>query len=72
MSIQNETNEQQKEYKFGAKCPKCDTPWTKTPRIICDESWWHCVKCEKKAEDIPKEKGVNPIEHIGWDKNYPF
>ena len=49
MSIQNETNEQQKEYKFGAKCPKCDTPWTKTPRIVCEGSWWHCVKCGKKG-----------------------
>ena len=37
---------------FGKTCPVCRTEWSKVPRIVCNEYWWHCEKCEKKAKDI--------------------
>jgi len=38
------------------KCPVCSITWKKTPRIVCNEFWYSCEKCEKKAEDILKEQ----------------
>lgn len=71
----NELTEKEKEAKYGNRCHICDTTWTKTQRIVCTDYWWHCEKCEKKAEDIskiPKEEKsglsniTNPIDLSGW------
>lgn len=42
--------------KYGKKCPKCGTEWTVTPKVLTNESWIHCMKCEKKAEDLVSEE----------------
>jgi ribosomal protein L37AE/L43A len=44
---------------FGKTCPVCRTEWSKVPRIVCNEYWWHCEKCEKKAKDIIEEENKN-------------
>ena len=59
--------EDEKKSKYGENCPACETPWTKTPKIVCNDRWWHCVKCEKKAEDIPKKaKSVSDDSLDAW------
>jgi len=57
----SDMTEEEKKTKHGERCPVCYTEWTKTPRIVCNEYWWHCVRCEKKAEDIKSSK-TNPID----------
>lgn len=48
-------------------CPKCDTKWSKTPKIMGGGFWIHCKPCNKKAEDIMKEqkdsKKTNPVNN---------
>jgi len=34
----------------GDNCPRCRTPWTKT--TFGAKVWYHCKKCNKKAEDL--------------------
>jgi len=51
-------SEEEKDRSYGDKCPECSTPWTKTPRPVVVGNYWHCLKCKKKAEDVPpKLKG---------------
>ncbi len=56
--------------KLPENCPICKTKWTKTPRIVVNEYWYHCEICKKKAEDImaeqEKAKEVNPVENKNW------
>ena len=48
---------------YGSKCPKCETEWTKTPRVVNGEVWVHCKPCNKKADDIIKSMNeINPID----------
>lgn len=60
--------------KYGQFCPICKTEWTKTPRIVCNDYWYSCEKCGKKADDILKEhkekqKSTNTqiTEHNGYN-----
>jgi len=41
---------------FGKYCPKCLTPWSFIPRIVCAGNWVHCAPCKKKAEILVKEE----------------
>jgi hypothetical protein len=34
----------------GEKCPRCQTPWTITS--FGAKKWYHCVPCNKKADDL--------------------
>jgi len=64
----SDMTEEEKKAKYGERCPVCYTKWTKTPRIVCNEYWWHCVDCVKKAEDIKQSK-TNPIDDTLWSAN---
>lgn len=57
-------SEEEKEKRYGERCPKCRESWTKTPRPVVSGFYWHCKTCEKKAEDLvppplPKEQAEN-------------
>lgn len=66
----NELTEKEKEVKYGESCPVCKTSWTKTPRVVTSDKWWHCEKCKKKAITIFKQEAnknqVNPIDLDSW------
>ena len=69
----NELTEEEKEAKYGELCPVCKTPWTKTPRVVTSDRWWHCEKCAKKASTIAKQESnkkekssVNPVDNSEW------
>lgn len=34
----------------GEKCPRCQTPWTVTN--FGAKKWYHCIPCNKKADDL--------------------
>tara|TARA_R110000851_G_scaffold23718_9_gene69199 strand:+ start:285 stop:521 length:237 start_codon:yes stop_codon:yes gene_type:complete len=75
MSDRMSDEEQDKAY--GEKCPQCDTTWSKTPRLVGGH-WYHCLPCNKKAEDIPPkfkadseedsayEEMIKAYESAGW------
>lgn len=46
-------------------CPICKTPWTRTPRIVTNEFWVHCIPCNKKKEDLIKDYNKSPKSYGG-------
>lgn len=64
-------SEEEKEAKYGEKCPKCGNTWTKTPRMIARDNWWHCTTCNKKAVDLVDDRSNLPslddLLEDGWD-----
>lgn len=44
----------------NGRCPVCSTPWTKTS--FGSKTWYDCLKCEKKAEDIVNRPSFGLVE----------
>ena len=53
---------------IGDKCPKCNTPWTKTR--FGTRNWKDCLPCGKTAEDLLDKNTREEIsfdDSGGWD-----